>query len=54
MLMPVDIALRLGRAAEYRRSVSQQISARCAQLFDRPDAALALGDERVRIAETAR
>jgi predicted O-linked N-acetylglucosamine transferase (SPINDLY family) len=48
----VDIALRLGRDAEYRRSVSQQISERCARLFDRPDAALALGDELVRIVET--
>jgi predicted O-linked N-acetylglucosamine transferase (SPINDLY family) len=50
----VEIALRLGRDAEHRRSVSEQISARCARLFDRPDAALALGEELLRIAGTAR
>jgi predicted O-linked N-acetylglucosamine transferase (SPINDLY family) len=50
----VEIALRLGRDAEYRKSVSEQISGRCARLFDRPDAALALGDELLRIAGTAR
>jgi len=50
----VEIALRLGRDAEYRKSVSEQISARCARLFDRPDAALALGEELLRIAATAR
>jgi len=50
----VEIALRLGGDGEYRRSVSQQISARCARLFDRPDAALALGEELVRIVERAR
>lgn len=50
----VEIALRLGRDGEYRRSVSQQISARCAHLFDRPDTALALGEELVRIVELAR
>jgi protein O-GlcNAc transferase len=49
----VEIALRLGRDAEYRKSVSEQISARCARLFDRPDAALALGEELLRIAGTA-
>jgi predicted O-linked N-acetylglucosamine transferase (SPINDLY family) len=50
----VEIALRLGRDAEYRKSVSEQISARCARLFDRPDAALALGEELLRIAEATR
>ena len=50
----VEIALRLGRDAEYRKSVSEQISARCARLFDRPDAALALGEELLRIAAAAR
>ncbi len=50
----VEIALRLGRDAEYRKSVSEQISARCARLFDRPDTALALGEELLRITETAR
>ena len=50
----VEIALRLGRDAEYRKSVSEQISARCARLFDRPDAGLALGEELLRIAEAAR
>ena len=50
----VEIALRLGRDAEYRKSVSEQISARCARLFDRPDAGLALGEELLRIAGTAR
>ena len=50
----VEIALRLGRDAEHRRSVSEQISARCARLFDRPDAGLALGEELLRIAGTAR
>jgi len=49
----VEIALRLGRDAKYRKSVSEQISARCARLFDRPDAALALGEELLRIARTA-
>jgi len=46
-------ALRLGRDAQYRRSVSEQISARCARLFDRSDAGLALGEELLRIAGTA-
>jgi len=50
----VEIALRLGRDAEYRKSVSEQISARCARLFDRPDAGLALGEELLRIAEATR
>jgi predicted O-linked N-acetylglucosamine transferase (SPINDLY family) len=50
----VEIALRLGRDAEYRRSVSERISARCARLFDRPDAGLALGEELLRIAGAAR
>ena len=50
----VDIALRLGRDAAYRRSVSEQITARCARLFDRPDAALALGEELLRIAGRGR
>ncbi|HEY6240686.1 MAG TPA: tetratricopeptide repeat protein [Burkholderiales bacterium] len=50
----VEIALRLGRDAEYRKSVSEQISARCARLFDRPDTGLALGKELLRIVETAR
>ena len=50
----VEIALRLGRDAEYRKSVSEQISARCARLFDRPDAGLALGEELLRIAAAAR
>jgi predicted O-linked N-acetylglucosamine transferase (SPINDLY family) len=50
----VEIALRLGRDAEYRRSVSERISARCARLFDRPDAGLALGEELLRIAGIAR
>ena len=50
----VEIALRLGRDPEYRRSVSERISTRCARLFDRPDAGLALGEELSRIAETAR
>src|SRR5205809_2595579 len=49
----VEIALRLGRDAEYRKSVSERISARCARLFDRPDAGLALGEELLRIAGTA-
>jgi len=50
----VEIALRLGCDAEYRKSVSEQISARCARLFDRPDAGLALGEELLRIAAAAR
>jgi len=50
----VEIALRRGRDAEYRKSVSEQISARCARLFDRPDAGLALGEELLRIAEATR
>jgi predicted O-linked N-acetylglucosamine transferase (SPINDLY family) len=50
----VEIALQLGRDAEYRKSVSRQISERCARLFDRPDAALALGEELLRIVETTR
>jgi len=50
----VEIALRLGRDAEYRKSVSEQILARCGRLFDRPDAAVALGEELVRIAGTVR
>ena len=49
----VDIALRLGRDADYRRAVSEQITARCARLFDRPDVALALGGELLRIAGQA-
>lgn len=50
----VDIALKLGRDEEYRRWASEQISARSARLFDRPDAGLALGDELLRIVGTAR
>jgi predicted O-linked N-acetylglucosamine transferase (SPINDLY family) len=50
----VEIALRLGRDAGFRSSMSEQISARCGRLFDRPDAALALGDELARIAGTGR
>lgn len=50
----VEIALRLGREADYRDSVARQIAERCARLFDRPDTALALGDELLRIAEAAR
>ncbi|HEY6720435.1 MAG TPA: hypothetical protein VI363_02255, partial [Burkholderiales bacterium] len=50
----VEIALKLGQDAEYRKSVSERISARCARLFDRPDAALALGEELLRIVETTR
>lgn len=46
--------MRLGRDAEYRRSVSQRFSEHCARLFDRPDAALTLGNELVRIVETTR
>jgi predicted O-linked N-acetylglucosamine transferase (SPINDLY family) len=50
----VEIALKLGREPEYRRWISERISARCARLFDRPDAGLALGEELQRIAGTAR
>jgi protein O-GlcNAc transferase len=50
----VSIAVRLGTDPGYRRQVSEQIAARCARLFDRPDAAFALGDELVRLAEAAR
>ena len=50
----VDIALKLGRDEEYRRWASEQISARSARLFDRPDAGLAVGDELLRIVGTAR
>ena len=50
----VEIAVRLGREPDYRKSVSEQISARSARLFDRPDAGLALGEELLRLVETAR
>lgn len=50
----VDIALELGREPDRRRFVSEQISARSARLFDRPDAGLALGDELLRIVAAAR
>lgn len=46
----VEIALKLGQDADYRRSVSEQISSRCARLFDRPDTGQALGRELIRIA----
>ncbi|HYC14016.1 MAG TPA: tetratricopeptide repeat protein [Stellaceae bacterium] len=46
----VEIALRLGRDSDYRRSVSERISAQCARLFDRPDTGVALGKELLRIA----
>lgn len=49
----VDIAIKLGRDKDYRRSVSEQISARCELLFDRPDTGLILGRELLRIADTA-
>jgi len=39
----VEIALRLGRDAQYRGRCPEQISARCARLFDRSDAGLASG-----------
>jgi predicted O-linked N-acetylglucosamine transferase (SPINDLY family) len=48
----VDIAVRLGRDTDYRKSVSEQISARCERLFDRPDTGVALGEELLRIAES--
>jgi predicted O-linked N-acetylglucosamine transferase (SPINDLY family) len=48
----VEIALRLGKNRDYRRSISEQIAARCERLFDRPDAGLALGEALLRIAET--
>jgi predicted O-linked N-acetylglucosamine transferase (SPINDLY family) len=50
----VEIAVRLGRDPDYRRSVSEQIAACSARLFDRPDAGLALGGELLRLAQTAR
>ena len=50
----VEIAVRLAQEPDYRRGVSGQIAARCERLFDRPDAALALGEELMRIAEAAR
>jgi predicted O-linked N-acetylglucosamine transferase (SPINDLY family) len=49
-----EIAVRLARQPDYRRSVSERISARCGQLFDRPDTGVALGEALLRIAETAR
>jgi predicted O-linked N-acetylglucosamine transferase (SPINDLY family) len=48
----VDIVVRLGRDTDYRKSVSEQISARCERLFDRPDTGVALGEELLRIAES--
>jgi predicted O-linked N-acetylglucosamine transferase (SPINDLY family) len=50
----VGIAVRLGRQPDYREWVSEQIAARSAPLFDRPDAGLALGDELLRLARIAR
>jgi predicted O-linked N-acetylglucosamine transferase (SPINDLY family) len=50
----VEIAVRLGRQPDYRKQVSEQIESRSARLFDRPDAGLALGEELLRLAETAR
>lgn len=50
----VEIAVRLAREPDHRHRVSGQIAARCERLFDRPDAALALGEELIRIAEAAR
>jgi len=50
----VEIAVRLGMDGDYRKAISAQIAARCERLFDRPDTGLALGDELLRIAETAR
>ena len=47
----VSITVRLGTDPDYRKQVSEQIDSRCARLFDRPDAALALGDELVRLVE---
>jgi len=50
----VDIALRLGCDPDYRKSVSERIAARSGQLFDRPDAGLALGEAVRRIVDAAR
>lgn len=46
----VDLAVRVGTDADYRRSLSAEISQRCEQLFERPDVGRALGDALLRIA----
>jgi predicted O-linked N-acetylglucosamine transferase (SPINDLY family) len=49
----VDIAVRLRTQPEHRRAVSAQISERAAALFERPDTGRILGEELLRLAETA-
>lgn len=50
----VEIAVRLGRDADYRKSVAAEIAARNERLFERPDAGRALGAALREIAEEAR
>jgi len=49
-----EIAVQLAQEPDYRNWVSEQIAAHCEQLFDRPQASLALGEELLRIAAAAR
>lgn len=46
----VELAVRLGTDADYRRSISGQIAERAPRLFDRPDTGVALGEELLRVA----
>lgn len=48
----VRIAVHLGTDREFRAHVSEQIAERSPQLFERPDAALALGAKLIQIAES--
>lgn len=50
----VELAVRMGTDADYRRTISAQIAERAPRLFERPDAGQALGAELVRLAETRR
>ena len=50
----VDLSVRIASDAEHRRALSRQILERADALFDRPDTGRILGEELLRLAETAR
>jgi predicted O-linked N-acetylglucosamine transferase (SPINDLY family) len=50
----VELAVRLAGDPDHRRAVSAQITERAGALFERPDTGRILGEELLRLAETAR